>query len=227
VWVHQRKPSETEMEYQMRNWYYFNWLCGDHIVEQHIHNLDVINWLKGAHPVRAQGQGGRQVRVGKEYGEIFDHHYVEFEYADGTKMFSQCRHIPQCWSSVSEHVQGTNGLCQINAGEIKPGKDSGGKTEWAYKGRSVNPYQVEHDDLFASIRAGKPLNEGEYGAISTMTAIFGRMCTYSGKMLTWDEAFNSKISLQPAEYDFKSNPPVMPNADGVYAVAVPGQSRVV
>jgi predicted dehydrogenase len=228
VWVHHRKPSETEMEYQMRNWYYFNWLCGDHIVEQHIHNLDVINWLKDAHPVRAQGQGGRQVRVGKEYGEIFDHHYVEFEYKDGTKMFSQCRHIPQCWSSVSEHVQGTNGLCEINAGQIKPGKDAESKkVEWAYKGRSVNPYQVEHDDLFASIRAGKPLNEGEYGAMSTMTAIFGRMCTYSGKMLTWDDAFNSKISLQPAEYDFRSNPPVMPNADGVYAVAVPGQSQVV
>jgi predicted dehydrogenase len=222
VWVHQRKPEETEMEYQMRNWYYFNWLCGDHIVEQHIHNMDVINWLKGTHPVRAQGQGGRQVRVGKEYGEIFDHHYVEFEYADGSRMFSQCRHIPQCWSSVSEHVQGASGLAAISDGYIK----STG-AEWRYKGRSVNPYQVEHDDLFASIRSGNPLNEGEYGAISTMTAIYGRMCTYSGKVLTWEDAFNSKISLQPKEFDFHADPPVMPNADGVYAVAVPGQTNVV
>jgi predicted dehydrogenase len=227
VWVHQRKSHETEMEYQMRNWYYFNWLCGDHIVEQHIHNLDVINWLKGAYPVRAQGQGGRQVRVGKEYGEIFDHHYVEFEYADGTRMFSQCRHMPQCNVNVSEHVQGTKGLCEINAGEIKPGKDTRAKPEWAYKGRSVNPYQVEHDDLFASIRAGKPLNEGENGAISTMTAIYGRLCTYSGKVIEWKDALASNVSLQPKDYDFKSNPPVMPNADGSYAIAVPGLSRVV
>ena len=103
------------MEYQMRNWYYFNWLCGDHIVEQHIHNLDVINWLKDAYPVKANGMGGRQVRTGKDYGEIYDHHAVEFEYADGTRMFSQCRHIPNCWNSVTEHAHGTKGTADISA----------------------------------------------------------------------------------------------------------------
>ncbi len=228
VWVHHRKPEETEMEYQMRNWYYFNWLCGDHICEQHIHNLDVINWLKDSHPVRAEGQGGRQWRAGKEYGEIYDHHYVEFEYADGTRMFSQCRHMENCWSNVSEHVQGTKGLANIGDGVIKSGKDENSKKEeWRYKGRGVNPYQVEHDDLFASIRAGKPINEGEYGATSSMTAILGRLCTYSGKMIAWDDALKSEISLQPKEYSFHANPPIMPKDDGSYAVAIPGQSRVV
>ena len=111
-----RKPEQTEMEYQMRNWYYFNWLCGDHIVEQHIHNLDVGNWIHGATPVEAQGMGGRQVRTGKEYGEIFDHHAVEFTYADGTKMFSQCRHIEGCDSEVREHAHGTKGTLDIDDG---------------------------------------------------------------------------------------------------------------
>src|SRR4029079_1470665 len=96
VWVYKRKPEMTEMEYQMRNWYYFNWLCGDHIVEQHIHNLDVINWLMDGYPVSANGMGGRQVRTGKDHGEIFDHHFVEYTYANGMKLYSQCRHIPGC-----------------------------------------------------------------------------------------------------------------------------------
>jgi len=227
VWTRDRKPGMSEMEYQVWNWYYFNWLSGDHICEQHIHNLDVINWLKGEYPVRAQGQGGRQVRVGKQHGEIYDHHYVEFEYKDGTRMFSQCRHIENCWSSVSEHVQGTKGLASISDGVIKLGKDANAKDEeWRHKGRS-EPYQVEHNDLQASIRAGKPINEAEYGALSSMTSILGRMCTYSGKMIEWSDALNSEVSLQPKEYNFKTDPPVMPNPDGSYAIAVPGLSRVV
>ena len=103
VWVNPRKEGQTEMEYQMRNWYYFNWLCGDHIVEQHIHNIDVMNWFKGGYPVKAQGMGGRQVRKGKDHGEIFDHHYVEFHYADGSILNSQCRHIPGTMSKVDEY----------------------------------------------------------------------------------------------------------------------------
>jgi myo-inositol 2-dehydrogenase / D-chiro-inositol 1-dehydrogenase len=216
VWVHPREPGQTDMEYQMRNWYYFNWLCGDHIVEQHIHNLDVINWLKGAYPVRASGMGGRQVRVGKDFGEIFDHHAVEFEYADGSRLFSQCRHIPNCWVSVTEHAHGTRGTANISGGQITvPGREP-----WRYRGPKPNPYQVEHDDLFASIRAGSPYNEGEYGALSTMTAIFGRMATYSGQVLAWDKALASEINLQPKEYSFSASPPVP-------AVAVPGVTQVV
>ena len=222
VWTRDRKPGMSEMEYQVWNWYYFNWLCGDHITEQHIHNLDVINWVKGAYPVKAQGQGGRQVRNGKQWGEIFDHHYVEFEYADGSRMFSQCRHIEGCWSNVSEHVQGTTGKADISSGHIKSATE-----DWRFKGRSGNPYQVEHDDLQASIRAGKPINEAEFGALSSMTSILGRMCTYSGQMIEWEKALASNISLQPKEYNFKTDPPVMPNAEGFYAIAVPGISKVV
>jgi len=211
----------------MRNWYYFNWLCGDHICEQHIHNLDVINWLKSAYPVRASGMGGRQVRIDKKFGEIFDHHAVEFEYADGSRLFSQCRHIEGCWSSVSEHAQGSKGSADISAGLIKVN----GQPDWRYapeKGsKPSNPYQVEHDDLFASIRAGKPINEAEYGALSSMTSILGRMATYSGKVVEWKDALESQISLQPKGYSFDENPPSMPNGEGRYAIAVPGSTRVV
>ncbi|HWB11183.1 MAG TPA: Gfo/Idh/MocA family oxidoreductase [Pirellulales bacterium] len=216
VWVNPRKPGQSEMEYQMRNWYYFNWLCGDHIVEQHIHNLDVINWLKGGYPVRAQGMGGRQVRTGQEYGEIYDHHAVEFEYADGSRMFSYCRHIPNCWDSVSEHVQGTKGAADISGYRVET-KDG---EKWRYRGENKNPYVVEHHDLIASILSGKPYNEAEYGALSTMTAIFGRMCTYSGKMISWDEALNSQISLAPKQYAWDAAPPTP-------AIAVPGHTQVV
>ena len=216
VWVHPREQGQTEMQYQMRNWYYFNWLCGDHIVEQHIHNLDVINWLKGGYPVRGQGMGGRQVRTGPDYGEIYDHHAVEFEYPDGSRMFSYCRHIPNCWDSVSEHAQGTKGAADISGYRIE-GKEG---EKWRYRGENRNPYVVEHDDLLDSIRSGTPLNEAEYGALSTMTAIFGRMCTYSGKALSWEEALNSKLSLAPAQYAWDAAPPVP-------TVAVPGHTQVV
>jgi predicted dehydrogenase len=221
LWVRPRQQGQTEMEYQMRNWYHFNWLCGDHICEQHIHNLDVINWVKGAYPTKAFGMGGRQVRVGKEYGEIYDHHAVEFDYADGSKMFSQCRQIPGCWNSVSEHVVGTEGTCDISAHKIA-GKDGA----WQYKGERPDPYQQEHDDLFASIRQGKPLNEAENGVYSSLTAIMGRMATYSGKEITWEAALNSKLSLMPKDFDFKANPNSLPNPEGFYAIAVPGISTV-
>jgi len=211
VWVRARKEGQTEMEYQMRNWYYFNWLCGDHIVEQHIHNLDVINWLKGSHPVSCQGMGGRQVRTGKDHGEIFDHHAVEYEYADGSRMFSCCRHIPNCWSSVSEHVHGSKGTADISGAKIS----ENGSSRWRYRGDNPNPYQEEHNALFASIRSGEPYNEGEYGAHSTMTSIMGRMATYSGKEITWDQALNSEIDLSPNKYAWDAAPPEP-------AVAVPG-----
>jgi predicted dehydrogenase len=216
LWVHPRKPEQTEMEYQMRNWYYFNWLSGDHIVEQHIHNIDVINWLLGKYPVRAEGMGGRQVRTGPDFGEIFDHHAVEFEYDNGVRMFSYCRQTPGCWSSVSEHVHGTKGYADISAGVIRVN----GEKPWKYRGDNNNPYQTEHDDLFASIRAGNPLNEGEFGALSTMASIFGRMATYSGKQLRWDQALASNKSLAPGEFGWNVTPPVP-------TVATPGQTEVV
>ena len=152
VWVRPRKPGQTEMEYQMRNWYYFNWLCGDHITEQHIHNLDVMNWFKGAYPVKAQGMGGREVRTGKEYGEIYDHHFVEYHYADGTIMNSQCRHIKGTYSIVDEIIVGTKGVVKCGAAEIT----SKGKSLFKFdKAKENEPYQNEHDELFAAIAKGE------------------------------------------------------------------------
>lgn len=225
-WVKERRSGESEMEYQIRNWYYFNWLCGDHIVEQHIHNLDVINWVKGSYPVSAEGQGGCQVRKGKEYGETFDHHFVEFTYADGTKMFSQCRHIPNCWDSVSEHLHGTKGTSDVSGGRIF--NDKGDRTfDYGKGGR--DGHQQEHHDLFADLRAGKRPNEGDYGALSTFTAIFGRMATYSGQMLKWEECLNSPLVISPVEKytSFKDQPPVMPDAEGNYSLPIPGVTKVV
>ncbi len=230
VWVRTRADfasayghKPTEMEYQVNNWYYFNWLCGDHINEQHIHNLDVSNWLKDAYPVTASGMGGRQVRKGKDHGQIFDHHFVEFTYADGSTMMSQCRHIPGCASKVDEYAIGTAGKSHIGDYEISP--ETGGN--WKYEGKRVDPYQQEHHDMFAAIRRGDKYNEADNGARSTMTSILGRMATYSGKIVAWDEAINSQIDLSPAKYDFAADSPVMPNAKGKYPVPVPGKSKVV
>ena len=224
VWTIPREPQQTEMEYQMRNWYYFTWICGDHIVEQHIHNLDVSNWVKDMLPAKAQGMGGREVRTGKEHGQIFDHHMVEFTYPDGSTMLSCCRHIKGCWSQVEEFAHGTGGSSHVGKGIIT---DKGGETMWRFRGKRVNPYQQEHDDLFASIRSGNPINEAEYGATSTMTSILGRMATYSGKMITWDEAIASEIDLSPAEYAWDATPPVVPDSSGAYPVPAPGTFRAV
>ena len=195
VWVRPREAGQTEMEYQMRNWYYFNWLCGDHITEQHIHNLDVGNWVKQAYPTRVHGMGGRQVRTGKDHGEIFDHHFLEYEYEDGSRMFSQCRHIKGCQNRVSEAFHGTNGSAP------KPGVI---KTKTGYKildhndKKDRNPYQVEHDLLFEAIAKGEyKYADAENGAKATLTSIMGRMATYSGQVIEWDDALNSNISLAP------------------------------
>ncbi len=220
VWVRPREPQQTEMEYQMRNWYYFNWLCGDHIVEQHIHNLDVANWVKNAHPVEAQGQGGRQVRNGLDHGEIFDHHMVEYTYADGSTMSSQCRHIPGCWEQVAEFAHGSKGSAEVAAGVLH----MKGRDTWYFGEDEDDPYQLEHDHLFAAMREGTEFNEAEHGAIATMTAILGRMATYTGKKITWDEALASTERLAPERYAFDANPPSLPDEDGRYAIAVPGKS---
>jgi predicted dehydrogenase len=226
LWVRNREPQQTEMEYQMRNWYYFNWICGDHIVEQHIHNLDVGNWMRGdIHPSEAKGMGGRQVRTGKEYGQIFDHHFVEFTYPDGTKMYSQCRHIGGCDNDVSEHCHGTLGTLDIDDG------DQGGilitKNErWSSKEKKVDNHHQEHHDMFAALRRGEVYNEADYGAASTFTSILGRMATYSGKPVRWDEALATGEDLSPASYDFAATPPVLPDENGFYPIAVPGKTEV-
>ncbi|HTN05371.1 Gfo/Idh/MocA family protein [Agriterribacter sp.] len=226
VWVHPRKEGQTEMEYQMRNWYYFNWLCGDHITEQHIHNIDVINWFKGGYPVKAQGMGGREVRKGKDYGEIFDHHYVEFHYADGSILNSQCRHQPKTMSKVDELLIGTKGKIFAGAANIV---DHKGKVLYQFDRKTENnPYQSEHDELFEAIAKGQfKFWDAENGAKSTMTSILGRMATYSGQVIDWDKAINSGIDIHPKVYDWAATPPIVPNADGFYPVAVPGVTRYV
>ena len=224
VWTRPRKAGQTEMEYQMRNWYYFVWLCGDHITEQHIHNLDVINWFKGGYPVKAQGFGGRQVRKSKEHGEIFDHHYVEFHYADGSILNSQCRHMPGTSSKVDELLVGTKGKIYCDAARIT---DLRGKTIFQFdKSKERNPYQTEHDELFAAIAKGEyKYADAENGAYSTMTSILGRMATYSGQIIDWDKAINSGLNLHPSVYAFDAAAPVNPGPDGFYPVPVRGVTK--
>ena len=224
VWTRPRKAGQTEMEYQMRNWYYFVWLCGDHITEQHIHNLDVINWFKGGYPVKAQGFGGRQVRKSKEHGEIFDHHYVEFHYADGSILNSQCRHMPGTSSKVDELLVGTKGKIYCDAARIT---DLRGKTIFQFdKSKERNPYQTEHDELFAAIAKDEyKYADAENGAYSTMTSILGRMATYSGQVIDWDKAINSGLNLHPSVYAFDAAAPVNPGPDGFYPVPVPGVTK--
>ncbi len=229
VWVRERKPEMTEMEYQMRNWYYFNWLCGDHITEQHVHNIDVANWVKQGYPVKAEGTGGREVRTGKEHGEIFDHHVITFTYADGSVIHSECRHFPGANNRVDETFQGTKGKVYLSGG------NHGVMTDW--KGNALythdrenqpNPYQQEHDELWATLVKGEyKFADAENAAKSTMTSIMGRYATYSGKSLTWDEALNGTVDLFPETLAWDANPKLLPGPDGFYPHAVPGKTKVI
>ncbi|MDQ3623588.1 MAG: Gfo/Idh/MocA family oxidoreductase [Verrucomicrobiota bacterium] len=213
----------TEMEYQLRNWYYFTWICGDHIAEQHIHNIDVINWVKKAHPIKARAMGGREITNSPDDGEIYDHFACEFEYEDGSICYSYCRHQPDTWSNVSEHVQGTKGRADVSGHKIL------GENQWRYTKPegAKSAYQQEHDDLFTAIRENKEYSEAVTGAESTMTAILGRMAAYSGKELDWDAALGSKIELVPKNLAWNAEAPVKPGPDGLYPRAVPGKTVVI
>ena len=213
IWVVDRQPGWSDMEWQIRNWNYFTWLSGDHIVEQHVHNLDIMNWVLGTHPIRAvSGLGGRQVRVGKRHGNIFDHFAVEFEYPSGISMFSQCRQINGCQNIVGEVVVGTGGTSNCKD-RIEP-KDG---PRWRFRQRRSNPYQKEHEDLITSIRAGNPINEAQQVAESTMTGILGREAVYSGRAVEWDAAMKSTRRLGPEAYEFGPYP--------IPPVAMPGKYR--
>ncbi|MBN7814722.1 Gfo/Idh/MocA family protein [Algoriphagus pacificus] len=229
VWVRPRKPEQTEMEYQMRNWYYFNWLCGDHITEQHVHNIDVANWVKKGYPVKAEGTGGRMVRTGKEFGEIFDHHSVLFTYADGTVIQSECRHFPGAANRVDESFQGTKGKAYLSAGNHGVLTDYAGNKIYEHdRENNINPYQQEHNELWAAIVKGEyKFADAENGARSTMTSLLGRAATYSGKVITMDDAINSEISLFPETLAWDAAPKLLPNADGFYPHAIPGKTITV
>ncbi|HRY50288.1 MAG TPA: Gfo/Idh/MocA family oxidoreductase [Candidatus Paceibacterota bacterium] len=185
----------SDMEWQCRRWYPYCWLSGDHIVEQHVHNIDVMNWALGSHPISAMGMGGREVR---RSGNIWDNFAVDYEYPGGVRFLSMCRQIPGCTDRVAERIVGAKGVAHING---NTGHIEGAQTYQA--GRSPNPYLQEHADLLRSIRAGTALNEGLTVAESTLTAIMGRMSAYSGKLVTWDWALNeSKLDLRPAKLEF-------------------------
>ena len=227
VWFNKRKKDQTELEYQMRNWYYFTWICGDHILEQHIHNIDVANWFIGEYPKYAQGMGGREVRKGKDHGQIFDHHFVEFHYPDGAIISSQCRHQKGTESRVDEVFQGTKASTILGKGEII---NHDGSLNYKYPNSwsdDPNPYQVEHDKLFQSIREGGVISDTENGAKSTMSAILGRMATYTGKKITWDQAINSKEILVPDNLSWNSEAPTLPDSNGNYKIAVPGKTKFI
>lgn len=223
VWVRPRQAGQSELEYQMRNWYYFNWLCGDHILEQHIHNIDVANWFIGEYPKLAQGMGGRQTRTGLNHGEIYDHHFVEFTYPGGAVIASQCRHQKGCFNRVDEAFQGTKGSIAAQKGLIT---DLEGNTVTnANNEYDPNPYQVEHDRLFASIRNKEVISDAENAAKSTLTAIMGRMATYSGQVITWEQALNSDLKIVPDNLTWDSKAPVLPDENGRYAIPMPGISQ--
>jgi predicted dehydrogenase len=212
IWVKPRQPDWTDMHWQMRNWYYFTWLSGDFNVEQHVHFLDVCAWvMQDEYPERAVGSGGRQVRTGPEFGNIYDHHSVIYEYASGVKLFSHCRQQTGCHNDMSAYAVGSNGSAELREG--RPAIHDG-KTEWRYRdpeGKKDNIYQTEHDELFASIRSGNPINNGEYMAKSTLLAIMGRMATYTGQAITWEQAMNSQEDLTPARYEWGPIPtPTVP-----------------
>lgn len=193
LWHVDRQPDWTDTEWQLRNWLYFTWLSGDHIVEQHIHNIDVINWVLQAHPVKAMGVGGRQVRTDPVYGHIYDHFAIEFEYPGGVRVLSMCRQIDGCANRIGEWVVGTKGTADPSGAIF-------GETEWRYSGTRTNPYLQEHVHLIQSIRDGKPINETRAVTESTLSAIMGRMAAYTGKEVTWEQALNSKENyLERAE----------------------------
>ncbi len=214
LWQNPRKPAWSEMEYQLRNWLYYCWLSGDHIVEQHIHSLDKAAWVLGDQtPISAVGQGGRQVRTGEQFGNIYDHHAVTFEFPNGVKVFSSTRQMANCKPDVNDHVIGTKGSAQLMSHSID------GETKWQFTQANPDMYQVEHNELFAAIRAGNRIDNSQYMAQSTMMAILGRMTTYTGQQITWEQAMASKEDLTPSKYEWGPLP--------VAPVAQPGQTKFV
>jgi len=211
IWVKPRQDDWTDMHWQMRNWYYFTWLSGDFNVEQHVHYLDVCAWVMGGYPSRAIGMGGRQVRTNAEYGNIYDHHSVTYEYENGTRLFSNCRQQSGCQNSITSYAHGSKGRAEVAERRLEITTDS----TWRFDKKVKNMYQVEHDELFAGIRAGRSLNNGEYMAKSTLLAIMGRMATYTGQEVTWKQVMNSKLDLSPEEYAWGSAPEVKIAMPGV------------
>jgi len=213
----QRDQCSSEMEYQQRNWYYYTWLSGDFNVEQHIHSLDKMMWaMNDEAPVTISGSGGRQVRTDEKYGNIYDHFNIVYQWANGVKAFARCRHWQNCENEVEDYIFGTKGRVDVMAHKIL---DLAGNVIWKYEGPDSDMYQIEHNELFASIRNNKPINNGDYMCKSTMLAIAGRMAAYTGQKLTWDAVMNSTENLTPANYEWGDIP--------IAPVAIPGKTKFV
>ena len=212
-----RPAGVTDVEWQLRNWYNFVWLCGDGLVEQAVHSIDKIAWaMKDVPPLKAVAVGGRQIP--NNQGNIYDHFEINYEYADGVRAFLGCRQQTGCYSETRDYLMGTKGLGNIG-GRRTPVEITGEKS-WTYDGPNPDMYQVEHDELFASIRAGKPINNGDRMCSSTLMAIMGRMAAYTGQEVTWEQALNSEERLVPEKLDWNMNLPIAP-------LAMPGRTRFV
>ncbi|NBU41437.1 MAG: gfo/Idh/MocA family oxidoreductase [Planctomycetia bacterium] len=221
IWYRKREEGQNEMQFQVNNWYHFNWLCGDHICEQHVHNIDVANWFLDALPVSAYGVGGRQQRTPGQPSEIYDHHAVNFTYPNGVSIASQCKQFPGGDNRVNEEFQGTKGFVKI--GEIT---DYSGKVLWKYEGPKPNAYQVEHDELHDAIRRDVALNNAYYGTTSSFSAVLGRMATYSGKVQNFEKALALPYRTMPENMTWESTPPVVPDAEGNYPLPMPASFKI-
>jgi myo-inositol 2-dehydrogenase/D-chiro-inositol 1-dehydrogenase len=221
VWCKPRQAGWTDVEWQMRNWYYFTWLSGDHIVEQAVHNVDKMAWLmKDVPPLSCMAIGGRQVRTEEQFGHIYDHFGVVYDYPNDVRAFHFCRQQAGAAADNSDHVWGADGVGHIVRAFSGPFVIRG-KTNWRHREEKMRDmYQNEHDELFASIRSGKPINDGEWMAHSTLLAIMGRMAAYTGQVVTWEEALNSKEDLFPKQLRWDMPLPVPP-------VAMPGVTKLV
>jgi myo-inositol 2-dehydrogenase / D-chiro-inositol 1-dehydrogenase len=208
LWSFPRVSGWTDAEYVLRNWTYYTWLAGDHIVEQAVHSIDMMAWAMGGKlPVSVVGTGGRQVRTDALFGNIFDHFSVVYDYDNGVKGFHHSRQQANCENSYLVQTLGTKGSAMVNC--ARNVHEITGANPWKYEGAQNDMYQTEHNELFASIRSGKLINDGEFMAHSTLTAIMGRMAAYTGKRITWDEALNSTEKLGPDTYSFDMKPPVV------------------
>ncbi len=203
LWYRDRKPGWSDFETTMRNWLYYNWLSGDHINEQAVHSLDMMSWAFGdVLPVSVTGTGGRQSRTAEKFGNVYDHFAIVYDYPDGKKGFHFSRQQKNCSRAYGLDINGDKGRCNIH---VSNNHEIIGKKNWKWEGERNDMYQTEHNTLFASIRSGKPFNDGVRMAHSTMLAIWGRMAAYTGQTISWDEAINSNETLGPKLEDYSWN----------------------
>jgi predicted dehydrogenase len=215
-----RRPGMTEMEYQIYNWYDFNWLSADLPGLNLVHDLDKGAWaMHDEPPLKAWGMGGREVRKGPTFGDVFDHHATTFEYAGGALMHAFCRQIDGTTTEISDKFQGTLGRCDLLKHTIE------GQTNWRYEGPPCDRFDAEHAALFSAIRSGNPINNGVYMARSSLMALMSTWCSRTGQEITWEQALESKTQAKPERYAFDADPPTMPGPDGSYPIAVPGVTR--